>query len=135
MKKNLKVTCAVIFFGGKVFAARRGMTMNQPLRWEFPGGKIEQGETEPQCLVRELSEELEINVEVLEKLPAFTHHYTEFSIELIPFVCRVNDPQHLACEHDQTGWFTAAQLKELDWAPADVQVMEYVVREVFSRYS
>jgi 8-oxo-dGTP diphosphatase len=135
MRHHLKVSCAVIFRDGKVFAARRGAAGNQPFRWEFPGGKIEAGETAAQCLVRELKEELHINAIVLEELPGFSHTYPEFSIELFPMVCSIGpEPLH-ASEHSLTGWFAPDALRDLHWADADVQVMEYVLKEVFPRYN
>lgn len=131
----LRVTCAIIFWDGKIFAARRGNTTHQAFSWEFPGGKIEAGETEAECIVRELSEELNMKPVILERLPSFVHHYENFAIELIPFICDLPLQEHMAAEHEQTGWFTPAQLLELQWAPADVPVLEYVLEKVYPRYA
>ena len=122
----IRVTCAIIISGGRVFAARRGPGASQPLRWEFPGGKVEAGETDEQCLLRELNEELSMQVAILRKLPPFYHNYPGFRIELVPFVCHPASTGHVPAEHLQTGWFTPGRLKRLTWAAADVPVMQYV---------
>ncbi len=135
MSLLLRVSCAIIIEQGKVFAARRGSTQKQPFKWEFPGGKIEPGETPGQGLLRELSEELAMQPRILEQLPSFFHQYEDFRIELIPFVCRVSTTQHTAVEHDQTGWFSGQQLPLLQWTAADVPVMEYVIQKVLADYT
>ena len=127
MSGTIRVTCAVIIDGQRVFAARRGTVAQQPLKWEFPGGKIEPGETEEECLHRELAEELLMKVHIIARLRSFFHDYPGFTIELVPFLCRLLDPGHVLIEHSTTGWFTPKELFELDWAEADVPLMKYVV--------
>lgn len=134
MSLLLRVACAIIIDQGKVFAARRGSTQKQPFKWEFPGGKIEPKETPAQCLLRELSEELDMQPRILEQLPSFFHQYENFHIELIPFVCKVSTTHHTAVEHDQTGWFSQQQLPLLQWTAADVPLMEYVISQVLAHY-
>lgn len=135
MSELLKVACAIIIDQGKVFAARRGSAQNQPFKWEFPGGKLEPGETPAECLRRELAEELDMQPQILEQLPSFFHQYEDFRIELIPFVCKLSTNSHTAAEHDQTGWFGPGQLPLLQWTAADVPVMHYVINHVLSNYS
>jgi 8-oxo-dGTP diphosphatase len=126
----IRVTCAIIKDGNKIFAAQRGPDAQQALKWEFPGGKVEPGETDEECLIRELIEELEMQVKLERRLPSVTHAYPFFSIELIPFVCSLENKAHFANEHSGTGWFTREQLLQLDWAAADVTVMHYVIEKV-----
>ena len=125
-----RVSCAIIKKGDKIFAAQRGPAAQQALKWEFPGGKVESGETDLECLKRELTEELEMQVKVIRKLPSFIHHYPSFTIELIPFLCKPENEAHSVLEHLGAGWFTREQLLQLDWAAADVAVMQYVIKEV-----
>lgn len=122
----IRVTCAVMIDNGKVFAARKGPDARQPLKWEFPGGKVEDNETDEECLARELDEELRMKVTILKRLPSFFHLYPEFKIELVPFLCRPVETNHQLLEHDQAGWFLPNQLKSLSWAEADAAIMDYV---------
>lgn len=126
---TVRVTCAVIIREGKVFAARRGRHSSQPLQWEFPGGKLEPGESDEACLHRELTEELDLKVSIVSRLPEFTHSYPESTIVLVPFLCRLKQCNLRAREHHETAWFTAPELSALDWSRADIPVMEYVVKE------
>ena len=112
---------------GKVFAARRGPDSSQPLKWEFPGGKAEENETDEQCLARELDEELCMTVNILKRLPTFYHPYPDFEIELVPFLCKPLETKHQLLEHDLAGWFMPSQLKSLAWADADTGLMHYVI--------
>jgi 8-oxo-dGTP diphosphatase len=87
LQRHIHVACAIIEQGGLVLAARRGEAMSMPLSWEFPGGKIEAGETPRQCLRRELMEELGIAISVGAALEPVTHDYPSFTVTLYPFVC------------------------------------------------
>ena len=95
--------------------------------WEFPGGKIEPGESEPAALRREISEELGCLVSVGEALPTVEYHYPEFSIRLIPFRCALEKglPQRL--EHAALRWIAAAELPTLQWAEADVPIWQHLL--------
>lgn len=129
-KPAVRVCCAVIFNNGKVFAARRNIGSNQALKWEFPGGKLEAGETEESCLHRELEEELKLRVRILEKLPPVVHHYPAYVIQLLSFVCELTDGPHHTKVHESTGWFSARELQALEWSEADIPVMEYVTGQL-----
>jgi 8-oxo-dGTP diphosphatase len=84
----ISVTCAIIIYNEKILAVQRGPHMNLPLKWEFPGGKIEKNETEEACIKREIKEELNIEITLLKKLSTSFHEYPNISIELIPFVAQ-----------------------------------------------
>ncbi len=126
----IRVTCAIIKDGDKIFAAQRGPGAQQALKWEFPGGKVEPGESDEECLFRELNEELEMLVSIEKKLPSFFHDYPSFSLELIPFLCSLETKVHTANEHAGTGWFAREELQKLDWAAADVALMQFVLEKV-----
>ncbi len=128
--KEIAVCCAVIIKDGKVFVAQRGEHASQAFKWEFPGGKLEPDETEQDCLHRELAEELQMDVVVIKKLPEFTHSYPEFVVKLIPFQCRLKHHRYAASEHEQTAWLLPDDLPKLDWAAADIQLMEYVCKHL-----
>lgn len=97
--------------------------MSLPLKWEFPGGKIDPGESAEECLVRELREELRILVRLKQKLPASTHHYPSVTVTLHPFVCTMVTGHAEPQEHDTVTWFDPEALRTLDWAQADVPVL------------
>jgi len=122
----IRVTCAIIENKNKVLCAQRSALMNLPLKWEFPGGKLEAGESEEDCLIREIREELNLIIGNLERLPSNIHTYEGGkAIELIPFRCKVVEGNLILKEHQQIKWLTAAELLILDWAEADISIVEY----------
>jgi 8-oxo-dGTP diphosphatase len=98
--------------------------MKLPLKWEFPGGKLEPNETEEACIKRELLEEINIEVELLKKLSPNIHDYGIFKVNLIPFVARyISGELHLA-EHKDFKLLDKSELLNLDWAAADLPIVE-----------
>ncbi len=126
--KHLHVTCAIIERDGLVLAARRSAAMSLPLKWEFPGGKIDPGESPEECLRRELVEEMGIHVSVGKSLPPSTHHYPTFTVTLHPFVCSIQSGEIVLHEHAAVTWLSPEELHTLDWAEADLPVIEYYQR-------
>src|ERR1700749_4729888 len=114
----ISVTCGIIIKEGKILAAQRSENMFLPLKWEFPGGKLIEGESEVDCLKRELFEELNIIIEIQRKLTPSFYDYGQFAINLIPFLVVHVDGNIDLLEHKQICWFTKEQLPFLDWAPA-----------------
>ncbi len=123
----IRVTCAIIVRNGKLLAAQRGQGSSHAGKWEFPGGKIEPGETPQQCIIREIREELNIEVSVLEKLPAFSHQYPDKVIELLAFICTCKDEIIIPGEHQRIVWLSPGDLGCLNWSEADVKVLHYLV--------
>lgn len=120
----IPVTCLVLFDKGKVLAAQRSKKMDLPMQWEFPGGKVELGESEEFCLNREIQEELGIQIRIIEKLGQFDHFYSETKlIRLIPFLAVWDSGQFNILEHRQIRWIDKAELKNLDWAEADLPIV------------
>ena len=97
--------------------------MRLPLKWEFPGGKIETGETPEVCLKRELMEELEISISIEEALEPMTHAYDGFTVTLYPFICDMAPGKMVLHEHADSAWLKPADLSGLDWAEADRPVL------------
>ena len=125
--RHLHVACAIIEQGGRVLAAQRSATMSLPLKWEFPGGKIEDGESPEECLSRELMEELGISVLVGTALSPATHGYPDFTVTLYPFTCRLAGGTITLHEHHALTWIEPQRMPELDWAAADLPVIsEYL---------
>jgi len=122
--KHLHVTCAIIERDGLVLTAQRSSAMSLPLKWEFPGGKIDPGESPEACLRREILEELGIHVTIGQGLPTSTHHYPKLSITLYPFVCTINSGDIVLYEHAAIDWLPPDLLHTLDWAEADLPVLK-----------
>ncbi len=127
--KHIHVTCAIIERDGLVLAAQRSEDMSLPLKWEFPGGKIDPGETPEECLRREIVEEMGIHVLLEKCLPASTHHYPKFAVTLYPFVCSIASGEIVLHEHAAIDWLPPKELHGLDWAEADVPVIESYLAE------
>ncbi len=122
--KHIHVACAIIEVGGKVLCTQRSDAMSLPLKWEFPGGKIDEGESPEECLKRELNEELGIEASVGQACPTTTHHYPDFSVTLYPFICEIISGHITLHEHKAMVWLTGEELQALDWAEADLPVIE-----------
>ncbi|WP_316846484.1 (deoxy)nucleoside triphosphate pyrophosphohydrolase [Pedobacter psychrodurus] len=120
----LEVTCAIIFKDNRVLIAQRSTNMKLPLKWEFPGGKVEPGESKVACLAREIKEELNLEISVDKGLTNVMHHYPEFSLHLYPFICTYKGGELNAVEHAQVKWEKIANLMAYDWAAADVPVVK-----------
>lgn len=119
------VTCGLLIKDGKVLCAQRSESMHLSGLWEFPGGKIEEGESPESCLVRELKEELAISVKVVFPLRPNQHAYSEKKvIRLIPFVCTWESGEISLIEHREVKWLPKEDLKTLDWAPADIPIVD-----------
>ena len=123
-RKTLHVACALIERDGFLLAVQRSSSMSLPLKWEFPGGKIEPGESPAECLRREILEELALEVEVGEALACVAHDYPEFSVVLYPLRCRIAAGEPTLAEHAAARWLAPAELGSVDWAAADLPVLE-----------
>jgi len=129
-KKHVHVACALIERDGLVLAAQRSAAMNLPLKWEFPGGKLETGETPETCLRRELLEEMGVTIDVGRPLPLHTHNYDSFTVTLYPFVCSIASDTITLHEHAAMVWLPPHELHTLDWAEADCPVLEAYARMI-----
>ncbi len=120
----LHVTCALIESDHKILVCQRSSSMSLPLKWEFPGGKIEANESKQECLKREIFEELAIHIKVGKELTSVEYHYANFSICLSPFMCSITSGQVQLREHKDFRWVAKSELLIYDWAEADVPVVK-----------
>jgi 8-oxo-dGTP diphosphatase len=121
----IKVSCAIIVNVQKqVLVTQRSAHMPLPLKWEFPGGKIEENETAEACLIREIKEELNIEIQITDSLPPNDYQYPDKLIRLIPFICLQKDGELVLKEHADYKWLDAKDLLDLDWAEADVPIVK-----------
>ncbi|WP_017380948.1 (deoxy)nucleoside triphosphate pyrophosphohydrolase [Paenisporosarcina sp. TG-14] len=121
MKKHLNVVAAVIHNEqNEILCALRSPVMALPNLWEFPGGKIEEGESHETALIREIQEELNIEIEVGENVEDTYFEYENFTIQLTSYFASINSGEMKATEHAELRWVTIDKLKDLEWAPADI---------------
>lgn len=121
--KTVKVVAAIIQKDGKIFATQRGYGEFKG-GWEFPGGKIEEGETPEQALVREIREELETEIEVGELLEQVEYDYPNFHLSMDCFLCTIKSGDLVLKEHEDARWLGKEQLDSVEWLPADEGVVE-----------
>ncbi len=121
-EKTIRVVAAVLCHEGRVFAARRGYGPWKDY-WEFPGGKIEPGETPEEALVREIREELDTVVRVGEKLAQVEYDYPGFHLSMGCFACRIRSGSLTLKEHESARWLRAEEMNTVDWLPADLSLI------------
>jgi len=120
----LNVTCAIIKVGNKILVTQRSETMKLPLKWEFPGGKLEENESEIECIKREIKEEINIEIDVLKRLSNSIYDYGTFKINLIPFFSNYISGDIVLAEHKDFKLLDKSELLNLDWAEADLPIVE-----------
>jgi len=125
MSEPIPVVCALIIRGDRVLIAQRPADKHLALKWEFPGGKVEDGEEAAAALVREIREELGSDIEIVEALPSARHCYERGEIELIPFICNlaVGSMEPHPHEHAAVEWVRVVDLGGYDLAEADLPVV------------
>ncbi len=121
--KSIEVVAAVIFDAeGRIFATQRGYGDWKDW-WEFPGGKIEAGETPEQALVREIREELDADIEVGDLLRTIEYDYPSFHLTMHCFRCAVPNGTIVLKEHEAAKWLAPAELTSVRWLPADEDII------------
>lgn len=125
--KTIEVVAAIILRDGQVFATQRGYGEFQGW-WEFPGGKIEPGESPKEALKREIHEELDAVIEVGELLQTVEWNYPNFHLTMHCFICGLlSESLHLN-EHEAATWLSAATLRSVKWLPADEVLLDDIAR-------
>lgn len=125
--KTIKVVAAVICDSlentTKIFATARGYGEFKG-KWEFPGGKLEAGETSQQALIREIQEELDVKIEVGELIDTIEYDYPTFHLSMDCFLCVVVDGEIILKEAEAARWLGKDELYSVDWLPADIALIE-----------
>ena len=129
MKKDIHVVGAVIIENDKILCAQRGPSKSLPLKWEFPGGKIEEGETPQEALSREIKEEMQCKVEIGGQVEHTVYEYDFGIVHLTTYYCKLIEGKPVLTEHASIKWLSPDQLKSLDWAPADIPAIEKLSKE------
>ncbi len=128
MKKNIHVVGAVIFKDGKILCAQRGTEKSLPLLWEFPGGKIEEGEKPEDALKREIKEEMHCTIEIGEQIEHTVHEYDFGIVHLTTYYCKLVEGEPILTEHAAIKWLAPKELPALEWAPADIPAIEKIAK-------
>jgi len=132
--KLIEVVAAVIESEGRILCVRRGANARAYIsgKWEFPGGKVEQGEQQGAALVREIEEELQVAVRLLERLMTVEHVYPDFELRMHAYLCSLAEPgrEVVLTEHVDFRWAdpSGPAFVELDWAAADVPIVDLLRR-------
>ena len=125
--KTIHVVAAIICKDGAVFATQRGYGEYKEW-WEFPGGKVEKGETPENALIREIKEELDSDIEVEKLLITVEHDYPKFHLSMDCYWCKVKSGKLTLLEHEAAKWLPMDDLRQVNWLPADVKVVEAIER-------
>ena len=127
---SVEVAAAVIFLDNKVLCVQRPVEASEyiSLKWEFPGGKVEVGESREEALVREIREELSVDIEVSEFLMTVEHTYPDFHMTMHVFKCVLDRGEISLNEHVALKWLPVHELDQLDWAAADVPVVKSLMQ-------
>lgn len=134
MKKIIKVVGAILIKEGRILCAQRGGEKSLPFLWEFPGGKIEQGESPHQALIRELSEELLIEVELEATIfDAVSYEYDFGVVNLTTIIGKLKSGEPVLTEHQEIRWLSPAELFEVEWAPADIPIVKQLSKMHFNQ--
>ena len=121
--KTVRVVAAVICSEDKIFATARGYGEFKG-QWEFPGGKIESGETPQEALVREIQEELDVKIEIGDLIDTIEYDYSSFHLSMDCFWCNVTEGEITLKEAEDARWLSKDELYSVDWLPADMELTE-----------
>lgn len=127
--KKIEVVAGVIFYGDQILCVQRPKNKLNYIseKFEFPGGKLEEGETKEEALHRELLEELNLSTNIKSFFLTVVHEYPDFELTMHSFKCEVDSKEITLNEHIDQKWLTIKELTSLDWAAADVPIVEKLV--------
>lgn len=123
--KTIKVVAAVIKRNNKIFVTQRGYGEFKD-GWEFPGGKVEKGETKEEALIREIKEELDTVIKVDSYLDTIEYDYPDFHLSMDCFVCSIVEGNLVLKEHEDSKWIKKEEIDTLNWLPADLIILDKV---------
>lgn len=123
--KTIEVAAAIIVKDNRIFATQRGYGEFKD-GWEFPGGKIEPGESAQEALVREIREELDVDIRVGKLLETVEYDYPEFHLTMHCFICELLSEEIVLKEHEDARWLKKEELDTVPWLPADITIIEKI---------
>ena len=127
--KQIEVVAAIIIKDNRILCTQRSKHKYSYIseKFEFPGGKVEDGETEVEALVREIQEELSIDIAVQSKFLTIEHVYPDFAIKMHSYICSSNNEEIKFLEHINHCWLLKEELMKLDWAAADLPIVNKLI--------
>jgi 8-oxo-dGTP diphosphatase len=123
--KTIEVVAAIIKYENKIMATQRGYGEFAG-GWEFPGGKMEAGETPELALIREIKEELETDIEILRYVDTVEYDYPNFHLTMHCYLCTIKSDELVLNEHKSAKWLTKDELNSVEWLPADTGLVEKI---------
>ena len=126
LKPHYEVVCAVIVKDNKVFCCQRGSKGECAFKWEFPGGKIESGETKEEALLREIKEELNCTINIEKFITTIDYEYNTLSLTMHVYLCSLKDDEPILLEHKSSVWCDKDKLEDLDFAEADYKFLDKI---------
>ena len=127
--KNIEVAAAIIKKGDMIFATQRGYGEFKD-GWEFPGGKLEPGETAETAILREIKEELDADIKVCQLFETVENDYPKFHLTMHCFICELVSEDMVLKEHEDARWLGRSELDSVDWLPADKGLIENLKKEI-----
>ena len=130
--KHIEVVAAIIIYENKILCVQRGENKLSYIskKYEFPGGKMEDGETKSETIKREILEELHMVIEVKEDFLTVKHEYPDFILEMHSFICECRNNTVTLTEHIDFKWLDISELNTLDWAAADSPIVDKLKKEM-----
>lgn len=127
--KQIEVVAGIIYYGDKILCVQRAINKLPYIseKFEFPGGKIEQGETQIEALQRELLEELNISADIKSFYFTVVHQYPDFELTMHSYICEIDTKDITLNEHISLQWLNLSELQNLDWAAADIPIVNKLV--------
>jgi mutator protein MutT len=132
----IEVTAAIIHSDGKLLICQRPRGKRCEMLWEFPGGKVEIGETQEECLIRECQEELGITIEPEKLIHEVEYDYPDVTVNILFYICKFVDGEPTCIEHNDIRWCTLNEIMELPLCPADNNMLDLAAEDVraYTRY-
>jgi 8-oxo-dGTP diphosphatase len=127
--KKIEVVAAIIYFENKILCVQRPKNKLSYIseKFEFPGGKIEKGESQKEALKRELIEELNVEPEIKSFFTTIVHEYPDFELTMHSFICEVKTKELNLTEHIAQEWLSLNEIEKLDWAAADIPIVNKLI--------
>lgn len=130
--KNIEVCAAIIIKDNRIFVTQRGYGFFKG-QWEFPGGKIEEGESKEECLIREIKEELNANISIVQYLNTIEYDYPTFHLIMHNFICSLKDGHYDLIEHEAAKFVKVTLLDQVEFLPADILILDDLKKYLSSK--